>query len=109
MRSALPGAREHLHNGVTLRRRITASKVPSDRVMTHDIHAFIHRLLMQVLPQGCHRIRYYGWLTNRREEYRARARLLAGPLIPGGRAYRWYRPRRYLLKPLRSILPSRKA
>jgi hypothetical protein len=31
--------------------------------MTHDIHAFIRRFLMHVLPQGCHRIRYDGWLT----------------------------------------------
>src|SRR5712691_7172512 len=33
-------------------------------VMTLDTHAFIGRFLIHVLPQGFHRIRYYGFLTS---------------------------------------------
>jgi hypothetical protein len=33
-------------------------------VMTLDTHEFIRRFLMHVLPQGFHRIRYYGLLTS---------------------------------------------
>jgi Putative transposase len=33
-------------------------------VMTLDSHEFIRRFLMHVLPQGFHRIRYYGLLTS---------------------------------------------
>jgi hypothetical protein len=33
-------------------------------VMTLDTHQFIRRFLMHVLPQGFHRIRYYGLLTS---------------------------------------------
>ena len=32
--------------------------------MTLDTHEFIRRFLMHVLPQGFHRIRYYGLLTS---------------------------------------------
>ena len=54
------------------------------KVMTLDTHEFIRRFLMHVLPQGFHRIRYYGLLTSQtRAKNIARAReLLAVPLIP---------------------------
>jgi hypothetical protein len=52
--------------------------------MTLDTHEFIRRFLMHVLPQGFHRIRYYGFLTcQTRARNIARIRqLLAVPLIP---------------------------
>jgi hypothetical protein len=52
--------------------------------MTLDPHEFIRRFLMHVLPQGFHRIRYYGFLTSQsRARNVARIReLLAAPLIP---------------------------
>ena len=52
--------------------------------MTLDTHEFIRRFLMRVLPQGFHRIRYYGFLTcQTRARNIARIReLLAVPLIP---------------------------
>jgi hypothetical protein len=54
------------------------------KLMTLDTHEFIRRFLMHVLPQGFHRIRYYGWLTSQtRVKNIARIReLLAVPLIP---------------------------
>jgi hypothetical protein len=54
------------------------------KTMTLDTHEFIRRFLMHVLPQGFHRIRYYGLLTSQtRAKNIARAReLLAVPLIP---------------------------
>jgi hypothetical protein len=54
------------------------------QIMTLDTHEFIRRFLMHVLPQGFHRIRYYGWLTSQtRAKNIARIRaLLAIPLIP---------------------------
>ena len=54
------------------------------QVMTLDPHEFIRRFLMHVLPQGFHRIRYYGLLTSQtRAKNIARIRaLLALPLIP---------------------------
>jgi hypothetical protein len=54
------------------------------KVMTLDTHEFIRRFLMHVLPQGFHRIRYYGLLTSQtRAKNIARAReLLTVPLIP---------------------------
>jgi hypothetical protein len=53
-------------------------------VMTLDNPEFIRRFLMHVLPQGFHRIRYYGLLTSpTRANNIARIRaLLAVPLIP---------------------------
>jgi hypothetical protein len=53
-------------------------------VMTLDTHGFIRRFLMHVLPQGFHRIRYYGLLTSpTRANNIARIReLLAVPLLP---------------------------
>jgi Putative transposase len=53
-------------------------------VMTLDTHEFIRRFLMHVLPQGFHRIRYYGLLTSpTRANNIARIReLLAVPLLP---------------------------
>jgi len=52
--------------------------------MTLETHEFIRRFLMHVLPQGFHRIRYYGLLTSQtRAKNIARIReLLAVPLIP---------------------------
>ena len=52
--------------------------------MTLDTHEFIRRFLMHVLPQGFHRIRYYGFLTcQTRARNIARIReLLAVPFIP---------------------------
>jgi hypothetical protein len=54
------------------------------QIMTLDIYEFIRRFLMHVLPQGFHRIRYYGFLTcQTRAKNIARIRaLLAVPLIP---------------------------
>jgi hypothetical protein len=53
-------------------------------VMTIDTNEFIRRFLMHVLPQGFHRIRYYGLLNSpTRANNIARIReLLAVPLIP---------------------------
>ena len=53
------------------------------KVMTLDTHEFIRRFLMHVLPQGFHRIRYYGLLASTtRADNIARVRdLLAVPLI----------------------------
>ncbi len=55
-----------------------------NKVMTLDTPEFIRRFLMHVLPQGFHRIRYYGLLTSpTRAKNIARIRaLLAVPLIP---------------------------
>jgi hypothetical protein len=55
-----------------------------NRVMTLHPHEFIRRFLMHVLPQGFHRIRYYGFLTcQTRAQNIARIReLLTVPLIP---------------------------
>ena len=53
-------------------------------VMTLATNEFIRRFLMHVLPQGFHRIRYYGFLTSpTRAKNIARIRqLLTVPLIP---------------------------
>jgi hypothetical protein len=53
-------------------------------LMTLGTDEFIRRFLMHVLPQGFHRIRYYGFLTSpTRAKNIARIReLLAVPLIP---------------------------
>src|SRR3974377_160396 len=52
--------------------------------MLRDPPESLRRFLMHVLPQGFHRIRYYGWLTSQtRVKKIARIReLLAAPLIP---------------------------
>jgi ssDNA-binding Zn-finger/Zn-ribbon topoisomerase 1 len=54
------------------------------KLMTLATDEFIRRFLMHVLPQGFHRIRYYGLLASgQRAENIARAReLLALPLLP---------------------------
>ena len=54
------------------------------KVMTLAINEFIRRFLMHVLPQGFHRIRYYGLLASTtRADNIARAReLLAVPMLP---------------------------
>ena len=55
-----------------------------NKVMTLPTNEFVRRFLMHVLPQGFHRIRYYGFLTPQsRAKNIARIReLLAVPLIP---------------------------
>jgi hypothetical protein len=52
--------------------------------MTLDTHEFTRRFLMHVLPQGFHRIRYYGLLTSptRANNIACIRELLAVPLIP---------------------------
>src|SRR6202043_2891005 len=54
------------------------------KVMTLDTHQFIRRFLMHVLPQGFHRIRYYGLLASgKRADNIARAReLLTLSILP---------------------------
>jgi hypothetical protein len=72
-------------NGVTFKWKDYRIEGPERyRVMTLDTHEFIRRFLMHVLPQGFHRIRYYGWLTSQtRAKNIAHIRdLLAVPLIP---------------------------
>jgi hypothetical protein len=72
-------------NGVTFKWKDYRIEGPERyKVMTLDTHEFIRRFLMHVLPQGFHRIRYYGLLTSQtRARNIARAReLLAVPLIP---------------------------
>src|SRR5262249_21119529 len=72
-------------NGVTFKWKEYRIEGPQRyKVMTLDTHEFIRRFLMHVLPQGFHRIRYYGLLTSQtRANNIARAReLLAVPLIP---------------------------
>jgi len=72
-------------NGVTFKWKDYRIEGPERyKMMTLDAHEFIRRFLMHVLPQGFHRIRYYGWLTSQtRVKNIARIReLLAVPLIP---------------------------
>src|SRR6202030_3552349 len=72
-------------NGVTFKWKDYRLESPErDKQMTLDTHEFIRRFLMHVLPQGFHRIRYYGLLTSQtRAKNIARIReLLAVPLIP---------------------------
>jgi Putative transposase/Transposase zinc-binding domain len=54
------------------------------KLMTLDTHEFIRRFLMHVLPQGFHRIRYYGLLASgvRAGNIARACNLLAPPLIP---------------------------
>jgi hypothetical protein len=71
-------------NGVTFKWKDYRIEGPERyKVMTLDTSEFIRRFLMHVLPQGFHRIRYYGLLTSQtRAKNIARAReLLAVPLI----------------------------
>jgi hypothetical protein len=57
------------------------------KVMTLATDEFIRRFLMQVLPAGSHRIRYYGMLnSNKRAANVARARAACGS--PAARAPR---------------------
>src|SRR5438128_7494719 len=52
-------------NGVTFKWKDYRTEGPERyKLMTLDTHEFIRRFLMHVLPQGFHRIRYYGWLTS---------------------------------------------
>jgi len=72
-------------NGVTFKWKDYRIEGPQRyKTMTLDTHAFIRRFLIHVLPQGFHRIRYYGLFTSQtRAKNIARAReLLAVPLIP---------------------------
>lgn len=53
------------------------------KVMTVSADEFIRRFLLHVLPEGFHRIRYYGFLGNRyREQKLARCRDLLGMPAP---------------------------
>ena len=73
------------HRGVTFKWKDYRLEGPERyKQMTLDPHEFIRRFLMHVLPQGFHRIRYYGFLTSQsRARNIARIRqLLAAPLIP---------------------------
>jgi hypothetical protein len=73
------------HRGVTFKWKDYRLEGPERyKQMTLDPHEFIRRFLMHVLPQGFHRIRYYGFLTSQsRARNVARIReLLAAPLIP---------------------------
>ena len=73
------------HNGVTFRWKDYRLDGPQRyAVMTLATSEFIRRFLMHVLPQGFHRIRYYGLLTSpTRAKNIARIRpLLAVPLLP---------------------------
>jgi hypothetical protein len=72
-------------NGVTFRWKDYRLDGPERYgMMTLDTHEFIRRFLMHVLPQGFHRIRYYGLFNSPiRAKNIARIRaLLAVPLIP---------------------------
>jgi hypothetical protein len=72
-------------NGVTFKWKDYRLDGPERyRMMTLDTHEFIRRFLMHVLPQGFHRIRYYGLFNSPiRAKNIARIRaLLAVPLIP---------------------------
>jgi hypothetical protein len=72
-------------NGVTFKWKDYRIDGPErHKRMTLDTHEFIGRFLMHVLPQGFHRIRYYGLLASGgRADNIARVReLLATPLIP---------------------------
>jgi Putative transposase/Transposase zinc-binding domain len=72
-------------NGVTFKWKDYRLEGPERyKQMTLDTNEFIRRFLMHVLPQGFHRIRYYGFLTcQARAKNIARIReLLAAPLIP---------------------------
>jgi hypothetical protein len=73
-------------NGVTFKWKDYRLDGPEryNKLMTLDTPEFIRRFLMHVLPQGFHRIRYYGLLTSQtRAKNIARIRaLLAVPLIP---------------------------
>ena len=53
------------------------------KVMTVAAAEFIRRFLLHVLPEGFHRIRYYGFLGNRhRAQKLARCRELLGMAVP---------------------------
>jgi putative transposase/transposase-like zinc-binding protein len=53
------------------------------KVMTVSADEFIRRFLLHVLPEGFHRIRYYGFLGNRhRRQKLARCRELLGMPVP---------------------------
>jgi Putative transposase/Transposase zinc-binding domain len=73
------------NNGITFKWKDYRIEGPERyKLMTLDTHEFIRRFLMHVLPQGFHRIRYYGLLASgKRADNIARAReLLALPLLP---------------------------
>jgi Putative transposase/Transposase zinc-binding domain len=73
------------HKGVTFKWKDYRLDGPERyKQMTLDPHEFIRRFLIHVLPQGFHRIRYYGFLSSQsRARNIARIReLLAVPLIP---------------------------
>jgi hypothetical protein len=64
------------------------------KVMTVAADEFIRRFLLHVLPEGFHRIRYYGFLGNRhRAQKLARCRELLGMAAPEHQAEQDYRLR----------------
>jgi hypothetical protein len=72
-------------NGVTFKWKDYRVDGPERyKLMTLETHEFIRRFLMHVLPQGFHRIRYYGLLASAvRADNIARAReMLAVSLLP---------------------------
>jgi hypothetical protein len=72
-------------NGVAFKYKDYRIEGPArDKTMTLTTDEFIRRFLMHVLPQGFHRIRYYGLLASAfRADNIARVRdMLAVPLIP---------------------------
>jgi Putative transposase/Transposase zinc-binding domain len=72
-------------NGVTFKWKDYRREGPERYgVMTLDTNEFIRRFLMHVLPQGFHRIRYYGLLTSptRAQNIACIRALLVVPLIP---------------------------
>jgi hypothetical protein len=74
-------------NGVTFKWKDYRIEGPERyKVMTLATDEFIRRFLIHVLPDGFHRIRYYGLLASgKRAENIARAReLLAPPILPIG-------------------------
>ncbi len=53
------------HRGVTFRwKDYRAKGRDRQKIMTLGVHEFIRRFLIHVLPQGFHRIRYYGLFAN---------------------------------------------
>jgi hypothetical protein len=62
------------------------------KTMTLSADEFIRRFLLHVLPDGFHRIRYYGFLGNRyRQEKLERCRQLLGMAVPATEAPKDYR------------------
>ena len=61
--------------------RYTDRVTGDSKTMTLDGHEFLRRLLQHVLPQGLHKVRYYGLLSR---SHRGRLRLVRAALILAG-------------------------